>query len=71
MAKPSPQGTMWGPVLEKAWAKVKGSYTNSERDNIVNGIRSLTGIPLFFYQTVDIYNKKLLDDYFELLIDAE
>ena len=22
-------GAMWGPILEKAWAKVKGSYTNS------------------------------------------
>ena len=29
-AQPGDGGNMWGPILEKAWAKVKGAYENSE-----------------------------------------
>ena len=45
-------GYMWGPLLEKAYAKFVGSY-----DNISNGgsssefIRTLTGLPGFTYVT--------------------
>jgi len=37
---------MWLPILEKAWAKVKGSYTNSEGGWMTEGMRALTGAPV-------------------------
>ena len=45
---------MWGPILEKAWAKVKGNYEASEGGFTPNGIRSITGAPVFIYMTQDI-----------------
>jgi hypothetical protein len=40
---------MWGAILEKAWAKVKGNYESSEGGFTVSGLRSLTGAPVFTY----------------------
>jgi len=40
---------MWGALLEKAWAKVKGAYENAEGGFISTGIRALTGAPAFRY----------------------
>jgi len=43
---------MWGPILEKAWAKVTGSYANyfgsygSQVTWAEAGIRALTGLPV-------------------------
>lgn len=43
---------MWGPMLEKAWAKVTGSYANyfgsygSQVTWAEAGIRALTGLPV-------------------------
>ena len=45
---------MWSPIVEKAWAKVKGSYLNSEGGLMENGLRTLTGAPVFTYDV----NKK-------------
>lgn len=46
---------MWGPLLEKAWAKVKGAYENAESGLIRTGIRALTGAPGFsHYEPFDI-----------------
>jgi hypothetical protein len=42
---------MWAPILEKAWAKMKGSYTNADGGLITNGLRSLTGAPVFKYSS--------------------
>ena len=36
-------------MLEKAWAKAKGNYLIANGDLVKNGIRSLTGIPVFSY----------------------
>jgi len=41
------RSTMWGPIIEKAWAKMKASYINSDYGYVANGIRSLTGSPVF------------------------
>ena len=49
MAQPAKGGLMWGPIIEKAWAKVKGSYGNVDGGFIENGIRALTGAPVFSY----------------------
>ena len=43
------QGDMWPPLLEKGWAKVKGSYENSDEGMLVSGLRSITGNPSFGY----------------------
>lgn len=36
---------MWAAILEKAWAKVKGSYGNADGGYMDTGLRSLTGAP--------------------------
>ena len=41
-------------MLEKAWAKVKGNYLNSEGGIVKNGLRSLTGLPVYSYPTADL-----------------
>ena len=45
---------MWVPLLEKAWAKIKGTYQNSDGGYLQNGLRTLTGAPLFTYPTRDV-----------------
>jgi hypothetical protein len=46
--------SIWGAVLEKAWAKVKGSYESSYWGGLMtNGIRALVGSPVFTYYLDD------------------
>lgn len=45
---------MWSPILEKAWAKVKGNYESSQGGFNVSGLRAITGAPVFTYKTSDI-----------------
>ena len=45
---------MWAPILEKAWAKMKGDYESAEGGYIVSGLRGLTGAPTFLYKVQDI-----------------
>jgi len=40
---------MWAPILEKAWAKVKGNYESSEGGFAPSGLRAITGSPVFTY----------------------
>jgi hypothetical protein len=40
---------MWSAIIEKAWAKLKGSYTRAWNGYSVNGLRSVTGAPVFMY----------------------
>lgn len=40
---------MWAPILEKAWAKVKGNYGQTSGGFVVSGLRALTGAPTFTY----------------------
>ena len=40
---------IWGPMLEKAWAKVRGNYLNTEGGLVKDGLRLLTGAPVFTY----------------------
>lgn len=44
---------MWSPILEKAWAKVKGSYENANGGFVSSGIRSIVGSPVFIYETAE------------------
>jgi len=49
-AKLSDDGTSaWGAVIEKAWAKVLGNYLKTDAGYTHNGIRFLTGNPVFSY----------------------
>lgn len=41
--------SMWAPILEKGWAKVKGNYAQTDGGFVVNGLRSITGVPVFTY----------------------
>ena len=45
--------TIWGPVLEKAYAKLIGNYNRLAGGFLENGIRSLTGAPILSYATAD------------------
>ena len=40
-------GGMWGPIIEKAWSKVKGTYSNSDAGVVASALRSLIGAPNF------------------------
>ena len=59
-AQPSKKGIMWGPILEKAWAKVRMSYLDASNDFLGIGIRALTGFPVFSYTTKSISSNALL-----------
>lgn len=39
----------WGIVLEKVWAKVLGNYIKTNGGYLSNGLRFLTGNPVFSY----------------------
>jgi calpain-15 len=45
---------MWAPIIDKAWAKVKGSYMNSNAGMSANALRFMTGAPTITFDTVDI-----------------
>lgn len=38
---------LWGPIMEKAFAKVKGTYAHANGGFVPNGLRSLLGSPIF------------------------
>mmetsp|Transcript_38563 Transcript_38563/g.58712 ORF Transcript_38563/g.58712 Transcript_38563/m.58712 type:complete len:277 (+) Transcript_38563:460-1290(+) len=67
---PAENGAYWGPVLEKGWSKVKGSYILSEGGWVENGIGALLGFPTFtFYSssmdsTLELW--ELMKEYDEL-----
>jgi len=48
-AQPADDGAMWGPILEKAWSKIKGNYAQVNGGFVVSGLRSLIGSPTFTY----------------------
>ena len=45
---------IWGAMLEKAWAKLRGNYLNSEGGIVKNGLRTLTGVPVYSYMTSEL-----------------
>lgn len=47
--------SLWVPLIEKAWAKLKGNFANSDGGWTQNGIRALTGAPVFTYYVYDVY----------------
>jgi hypothetical protein len=53
-AKVGDDASLWAAILEKAWAKVKGSYQSADFGLTKNGIRALTGAPT---TTLPLFNK--------------
>ena len=45
--------TLWAPILEKGWAKVKGAYSHEESLWAGSGLRAITGAPVM---TEDFYS---------------
>jgi hypothetical protein len=43
--KASVDGGIWGPLLEKVWAKTSGNYKQIELGGLDEGIDFLTGAP--------------------------
>ena len=62
---------MWAAIMEKAWAKVKGNYINSEGGLIENGLHHLVGIPVFRYSTSDITSTTEAESVYEILVAAD
>jgi len=58
-------------LLEKAWAKVKGNYINSEGGLVENGLHSLVGVPVFRYETTFITSQDDAEIAFEILRSAD
>lgn len=50
---------VWPALLEKAFAKVKGSYAAANGGFVETGIRSLTGAPVFTYYAGDMTDDEL------------
>ena len=61
---------MWAPILEKAWAKVKGNYEASEGGFVVSGLRAITGAPVFTYDTASIGTDVSEEAVFNLFVAA-
>lgn len=62
------EDNLWIPLLEKGWAKVKGSYTHTDGGWAQNGIRAFTGAPVFEYWVKDLEETDTMaDDLFELM----
>lgn len=63
---------IWGAVLEKAWAKVRGNYLLSDGGMAANGIRALTGVPVFsYYSSVFSANEESKNEMWDLLVEAD
>lgn len=52
-ANPSPDKELWGPFLEKAWAKVSGNYEVTEAGWTSEAMRFLTNAPSTTYKTTE------------------
>lgn len=62
---------IWGSVLEKAWAKARGNYVRANGDTNVNGISTLTGVPVFDYKCSDITTNSEVTSAYNLMKAGE
>jgi hypothetical protein len=44
---------LWAPIMEKAFAKIKGTYAAANGGFVPNGLRSLLGSPIFDYTSTE------------------
>jgi hypothetical protein len=45
--------TLWVPIIEKAFAKLRGNYDNVIAGNPANALRMLTGVPVYDFPTAN------------------
>lgn len=50
-------GSIWGLILEKAWAKVTGNYEMTQGGWVDEALRVMTGAPIEKYKTKSFNNK--------------
>jgi hypothetical protein len=62
---------IWGAVLEKAWAKVRGNYVRASGDTVDNSISVMTGVPVFSYKSSTITTVESLNFHYNILRSAE
>jgi len=62
---------MWGALLEKAWAKVKGNYDNADGGFVNSGLRVLTNVPVFTYSGKDLTDQTKQDATWNILVAAD
>ena len=50
---------LWVLILEKAWAKIHGSYLRIRGGNAYHAMRDLTGAPSYFYDIgkIDVWSE--------------
>ena len=66
--QPDPySGAIWGPLLEKAWAKVIGNYEIADGGYLENALRQHTGAPVFTYEVLPQTTQTWADDLWSLL----
>lgn len=53
-------GSIWSPLVEKAFAKIKGNYAQANGGFNANGIRSLIGVPVFDYDLAEYRDADLV-----------
>lgn len=62
--------SLWAPILEKAWAKVKGNYAAIDYGLLKNGIRALTGAPVFGFTLRSSSSSRTNDQTFADIVSA-
>jgi len=60
---------MWGPIIEKGWAKVKGAYMNADGGISSNALRFMTGAPAPEFKWKDV-DDNAIDGAFKMLADS-
>ena len=61
---------MWGPLLEKAWAKLRGGYIVAREGMIINAVRSIVNAPIFTYFSSELTTTQKIDDLWTLFATA-
>lgn len=64
-------GAIWGPFLEKGWAKVSGNMELADGGYLENGLRLFTGAPVFSYWGDEISDQSEADDLHAILKAAD
>ena len=65
------KNVIWPALVEKAWAKIKGSYDSADYGFVVTGLRSLTGAPVVSYPANLITTQTLANNAWQLMKDSE